>query len=184
MRNVNSENNTSDDSSDDCINKLNKNYKQISKSDNECPENLLMTGDVISFENICRDTCGPDEVDDLSPSQKQYLDIVLLSEIEIKRLQSIIWLELATIFDRNKISLDRRKPYKRRRKEEGNLFGVSLSALIRRDQQITGTDSNLVPLFLENLLAEITLRGSTEEGILRIAGNRQKVMFIILYKHK
>ncbi|KPU79129.1 uncharacterized protein Dana_GF27081, isoform B [Drosophila ananassae] len=174
LRNVNSENNTSDDSSDDCINKLNKNYKQISKSDNECPENLLMTGDVISFENICRDTCGPDEVEDLSPSQKQYLDIVLLSEIEIKRLQSIIWLELATIFDRNKISLDRRKPYKRRRKEEGNLFGVSLSALIRRDQQITGTDSNLVPLFLENLLAEITLRGSTEEGILRIAGNRQK----------
>ncbi|XP_043067493.1 rho GTPase-activating protein conundrum isoform X2 [Drosophila bipectinata] len=174
---IHSENNTSGDSSDDCIDKLNENYKQLSKSDNECPGNLLMAGDVISFENICRDTFGPDEVDildDFNPSQKQYIDIVLLSEIDIKRLQSIIWLELATIFDRNKISLDRRKPYKRRRKEEGNLFGVSLSALIRRDQQITGTDSNLVPLFLENLLAEITLRGSTEEGILRIAGNKQK----------
>ncbi|KAH8323645.1 hypothetical protein KR074_002306 [Drosophila pseudoananassae] len=171
------ENNTSGDSSDDCIDKLNENYKQLSKLDNECPGNLLMAGDVISFENICRDTFGPDEVDildDFNPSQKQYIDIVLLSEIDIKRLHSVIWLELATIFDGNKISLDRRKPYKRRRKEEGNLFGVSLSALIRRDQQITGTDSNLVPLFLENLLAEITLRGSTEEGILRIAGNKQK----------
>lgn len=176
LRNLHCENNTSDDSSDDCINKLHENYKQLVKSVSEGPGNLLMTGDVISFENICRDTCDRDEEEDFNPSQKQYVDIVLLSEIEIKRLQSIIWLELATIFDRNKIPLDRRKPYKRRRKEEGNLFGVSISALIRRDQQITGIDSNLVPLFLENLLAEITLRGSTEEGILRIAGNRQKVM--------
>lgn len=105
-----------------------------------------------------------------------FSDIVLISELDLKRLQKTLWLELATIFDRNQVSLDIRKPFKRRRKEEGNLFGVSLNALVRRDQQITGTDSTLVPIFLENLLAELLRRGSREEGILRIAGHKQKVI--------
>lgn len=102
-------------------------------------------------------------------------DIDNITETELKRLQPILWLELATVFDRNHVSLDKRKPFKRRRKEEGNLFGVSLNALIRRDQQIMGKDSTLVPLFLEGLLEELTKRGAREEGILRVAGHKQKV---------
>lgn len=79
------------------------------------------------------------------------------------------------MFDKYHVTLDKRKPFKRRRKEEGNLFGVSLSALIRRDQQLTGEDSTLVPLFLQAILNELTKRGAKEEGILRIAGHKQKV---------
>ncbi|XP_017463268.1 PREDICTED: rho GTPase-activating protein 40-like, partial [Rhagoletis zephyria] len=115
-----------------------------------------------------------DVVDSCDASLEFCTDIDTINETELKRLQTVFWLELAAIFDRNHVSLDKRKPFKRRRKEEGNLFGVSLNALIRRDQQITGRDSTLVPLFLEGILEELTKRGAREEGILRVAGHKQK----------
>ncbi|XP_036678333.2 rho GTPase-activating protein conundrum isoform X1 [Drosophila suzukii] len=142
-----------------------------------------MPYDGISFESISRDTSGLDcgeTLDDHNTSLKLFTEIFLLSQIDLKRLQAVLWLELATIFDRYEVSLDKRKPFKRRRKEEGNLFGVSLNALIRRDQQVTGTDSTLVPQFLEKLLTELLHRGSREEGILRIGGHKQKTE--VLYK--
>lgn len=108
-------------------------------------------------------------------TEEYFCDIDGINENDLKRLQPILWLELATLFDKYHVTLDKRKPFKRRRKEEGNLFGVSLNALIRRDQQITGKDSTLVPLFLEFLLDELTRRGVREEGILRVAGHKQKV---------
>ncbi|XP_039495438.1 rho GTPase-activating protein conundrum isoform X3 [Drosophila santomea] len=136
-----------------------------------------MPYNILSFESICRDSSSTDSCEVLgncdTPSTV-FTDIASISENGIKRLQTILWLELATIFDRNKVSLDKRKPFKRRRKEEGNLFGVSINALIRRDQQVTGTDSSLVPLFLENLIGELLRRGSREEGLLRIGGHKQK----------
>ncbi|KAH8404552.1 hypothetical protein KR009_006497, partial [Drosophila setifemur] len=169
-------NNTSGDSSDEGMDNLQekKNKKKLSVSENQCS---LTPRDGLSFESICRDTSSTTEnemLDDCDTSIKLYSDIVVISEIDLKRLQPMFWLELATIFDRNDVSLDKRKPFKRRRKEEANLFGVSLNALIRRDQQVTGTDSTLVPLFLEKLMAELLKRGSREEGILRIAGHKQK----------
>ncbi|XP_043949725.1 rho GTPase-activating protein conundrum [Drosophila biarmipes] len=139
--------------------------------------------DGLSFESICRDTSGLDchEIPDgHNTSINLFTEIFLLSQLDLKRLQAVLWLELATIFDRYNVRLDKRKMFKRRRKEEGNLFGVSLNALIRRDQQVTGTDSTLVPQFLEKLLAELLHRGSKEEGILRIGGHKQKIE--ILYK--
>lgn len=102
-------------------------------------------------------------------------DIATLSEADLKSLQPLLWLELATLFDRHRVSLDKRKPYKRKRKEEGHVFGVSLNALIRRDQQVTGEDSSLVPLVLQGLLDELMMRGVREEGILRVPGNKQKI---------
>lgn len=59
---------------------------------------------------------------------------------------------------------------------EGNLFGVSLNALVRRDQQVTGEDSSLVPLILQGILRELVHRGAKEEGILRVPGHKQKVI--------
>ncbi|KAH8272035.1 hypothetical protein KR018_007392, partial [Drosophila ironensis] len=172
-------NNTSGDSSDECIDGSNKKKqnRDMQKLKDACTARSRKPQDALSFESICRDKFSLDEVDaceGCDTLQKPYSDIVLISETDLKRLQPIFWLELATIFDQNHVSLDKRKPFKRRRKEEGHLFGVSLNALIRRDQQVTGKDSTLVPLFLENLLAEISHRGSREEGILRIAGNKQK----------
>ncbi|KAH8354928.1 hypothetical protein KR093_001695, partial [Drosophila rubida] len=127
--------------------------------------------DGISFESMCRDNSsqdnGIDAVDNCVIIQESYSDIDTINEIDLKRLQPVFWLELATVFDRNQVSLDKRKPFKRRRKEEGSLFGVSLNALIRRDQQLSGKDSTLVPQFLEGLLEELMKRGTREEGILR-----------------
>lgn len=114
-------------------------------------------------------------MDSSDVSLEFYSDIDTINEAELKRLQPLFWLEVASIFDRNNVQFDKRKPVKRRRKEEGNLFGVSINALIRRDQQVTGKDSTLVPLFLEGLLAELTKRGAREEGILRVGGHKQKV---------
>lgn len=98
-----------------------------------------------------------------------------VSEGDFKRLQPLLWLELASLFDKNHVALDKRKPFKRKRKEEGNVFGVSLNALVRRDQQITGEDTTLVPLILQAILSELRLRGAKEEGILRVPGHKQKV---------
>lgn len=102
-------------------------------------------------------------------------DIDNVSEGDFKRLQPLLWLELASLFDKNHVALDKRKPFKRKRKEEGNVFGVSLNALVRRDQQITGEDTTLVPLILQAILSELRLRGAKEEGILRVPGHKQKV---------
>lgn len=102
-------------------------------------------------------------------------DIDDLSEADLKKLQPLLWLELASLFDKYKVTFDKRKPFKRKRKEEGNVFGVSLNALVRRDQQVTGEDSSLVPLMLQKILKQLMTRGAKEQGILRIAGHKQKV---------
>lgn len=111
-----------------------------------------------------------------NPLNEPHVDVNDINEIELKKFQQYCWLELASIFDRHQVVLDKRKPFKRKRKEEGNLFGVSLNALIRRDQQVTGEDSTMVPLIIQIILEELRRRGAKEEGILRLAGHRQKVL--------
>ncbi|XP_026482012.1 rho GTPase-activating protein conundrum-like isoform X2 [Ctenocephalides felis] len=128
----------------------------------------------LSFENMCRQQSQDNDWEPISLCSGG-LDVSLLTELELKKLQPLLWLELASLFDVHNVALDKRKPLKRKRKEEGNLFGVSLNALVRRDQQVTGEDTALVPLLIQWLLAEIRKRGVNEEGILRVAGNKQKV---------
>lgn len=110
----------------------------------------------VSFENLCRG--NGDEVDGHveheSDIKEPGCDIDSLNEADLKKLQPLLWLELASIFDRHHVAFDKRKPFKRKRKEEGNVFGVSLNALIRRDQQVTGEDSTLVPLLLQGILSK------------------------------
>ncbi|XP_033233674.1 rho GTPase-activating protein conundrum [Drosophila pseudoobscura] len=180
LRDSQSENTSSGDSSDECTLITNTSSKKIIDQvhvKSLSVQNSPLSREGLSFESICRDTSSPDgeeSLDSYDVDLKCCSDIDSISETDLKRLQPIFWLELATIFDRNQVSLDKRKPFKRRRKEEGSLFGVSLNALIRRDQQVTGKDSTLVPLFLENLLDELIRRGAREEGILRIAGHKNK----------
>lgn len=125
----------------------------------------------ISFENLCRQSNSilHESISEIG------CDIDDLSEGDYKKVQSLLWLELAALFDKHRVSFDKRKPLKRKKKEEGNLFGVSLNALVRRDQQVTGEDTSLVPLILQGLLRELTDRGIAEKGILRVAGHKQKV---------
>lgn len=129
----------------------------------------------VSFENMCRESVSSASQDCWDYVKEPSCDVATLTELELKNLQPLLWLELASLFDRHQVSLDKRKPFKRKRKEEGQVFGVSLNALIRRDQQVTGEDSSLVPLLLQGFLNELMLRGTKEEGILRVPGNKQKV---------
>lgn len=104
----------------------------------------------VSFENLCRSN------DQHEWNEQEYkepgCDIAELNENDLKKLQPLLWLELASIFDLHSVAFDKRKPFKRKRKEEGSVFGVSLNALVRRDQQVTGEDSTLVPLLLQGIL--------------------------------
>lgn len=129
----------------------------------------------ISFESMIRETEKSSDGSECETIDEVCCDINSIPEGDIKKLQPVLWLELATIFDKHHISLDKRKPFKRKRKEEGNVFGVSLNALVRRDQQVTGEDTSLVPLILQSILKELMSRGAKEEGILRVAGHKQKV---------
>ncbi|KAL7737506.1 hypothetical protein ACLKA6_007638 [Drosophila palustris] len=199
MQDSQSENNTSSgDSSDEYIpnaarisSTLSSPEKILNKMNLESPKQELRDSqssrdDGISFESMCRDNSSQDGIDTVDSScviiqefnSTSTSDIDTINETDLKRLQPIFWLELATVFDRNQVSLDKRKPFKRRRKEEGSLFGVSLNALIRRDQQLSGMDSTLVPQFLEGLLEELMKRGTREEGILRVAGQKHKTELI------
>lgn len=130
----------------------------------------------VSFESMIRETDkSVDSVDGWDIMDEPCCDINDIPEGDIKKLQPVLWLELATLFDKNSVTLDKRKPFKRKRKEEGHVFGVSLNALVRRDQQVTGEDTSLVPLIVQGILDELISRGAKEEGILRIPGNKQKV---------
>lgn len=129
----------------------------------------------VSFESMIRETEKSSDGSECETIDEVCCDIDNVSESDLKKLQPVLWLELAAIFDKHHINVDRRKPFKRKRKEEGNVFGVSLNALVRRDQQVTGEDTSLVPLILQNILHELTKRGVKEEGILRVAGHKQKV---------
>jgi len=52
-------------------------------------------------------------------------DVDNLTEADLKKLQPLLWLELASLFDKNHVSLDKRKPFKRKRKE-GNFLKFHL----------------------------------------------------------
>lgn len=134
----------------------------------------------VSFESMIRETEKSSDGSECETIDEVSCDINSVPEGDLKKLQPVLWLELATIFDKHHISLDRRKPFKRKRKEEGNVFGVSLNALIRRDQQLT-EDTSLVPLILQSILNELMNRGAKEEGILRVAGHKQKVSNWIIF---
>lgn len=132
----------------------------------------------ISFESMIRETEKSSDGSECETIDEVCSDINSIPEGDIKKLQPVLWLELATIFDKHHIALDKRKPFKKKRKEEGNVFGVSLNALVRRDQQVTGEDTSLVPLILQSILRELVSRGAKEEGILRVAGHKQKVRWL------
>lgn len=57
---------------------------------------------------------------------------------------------------------------------DGNVFGVSLSTLVMRDRRISN-DNCTVPQIFKIILGELETRCCREEGILRIAGQKQRV---------
>ncbi|XP_049773389.1 rho GTPase-activating protein conundrum [Schistocerca cancellata] len=100
--------------------------------------------------------------------------IEFLGEDDMLRLRPLLLLEVTALLDAYNITFTKRKTPKKKRKEEGNVFGVSLAALLEKDHQIIGEDCK-VPLIFQKLLAQLERRGLREEGLLRVPGLQQRV---------
>lgn len=56
----------------------------------------------------------------------------------------------------------------------GSVFGVNLSTLVMRDMQ-KPTENSMVPEIFQSILKQLNTRGVREDGILRIACQKQKL---------
>uniref|UniRef100_A0A182QFK3 Rho-GAP domain-containing protein n=1 Tax=Anopheles farauti TaxID=69004 RepID=A0A182QFK3_9DIPT len=137
---------------------------------------LLPSNEPVGFDCMLKQR-SPSAADQWQPqpNREPCVDLEELSVGEQRLLQPLLWLELESLFSKNEIQMEKRKPDNRMRKEQRRVFGVTLNALVRRDLPVTGEDTTLVPLLLQTILAELTERGLLEEGLLRKAGQKQKV---------
>ncbi|XP_072947765.1 rho GTPase-activating protein conundrum-like isoform X1 [Epargyreus clarus] len=108
------------------------------------------------------------------PEEGSSVDIESLSEPQLKKLQPLLWLELTALFDRYSLPFHKRKPPKKKRKEEGSVFGVSLETLLRKDMILWEETWSSVPSVLRALAAALRAR-TQDEGLLRVPGNKHKV---------
>lgn len=127
----------------------------------------------VSFEGFFGTTQKSSDQRELE-SDSNSLEMLHISDKESSILRPLLWLELSAIFDKHSIPCRKRMPYKRKRKENGNVFGVSLSTLVMRDRRIH-IDNSTVPQIFQMILNELEVRWCKEEGILRIAGHKQRV---------
>lgn len=102
-------------------------------------------------------------------------EMLHVSDADSSMLRPLLWLELSSIFDKHSLSFKKRVPYKKKRKENGNVFGVSLQSLVMRDRRICESDNSTVPKVFQMILEQLERRCCREEGILRIAGQKQRV---------
>ncbi|KAG7311036.1 hypothetical protein JYU34_003894 [Plutella xylostella] len=108
------------------------------------------------------------------PEAGSAVDIESVPESQLKRLAPLLLLELTTLFDRYGLPFHKRKPTKKKRKEEGNVFGVSLETLLRKDMILWEETWSSVPSIVRALAGELHTR-TRDEGLLRVAGNKQKI---------
>ncbi|CAG9855214.1 unnamed protein product [Phyllotreta striolata] len=147
-------------------NKSSKIY--ISNAENSESEGVSFEGILKENKNddkIISEKCGNDGVciDQLSDGEYQYL-------------KPLLYMEIVAIFDQYKIvkSYLKRKPSKNK---GGNVFGVNLSTLVMRDMP-RPTDNSMVPEIFQTVINELNTRCIKEDGILRIAGQKQKLEMI------
>ncbi|KAI8437997.1 hypothetical protein MSG28_010655 [Choristoneura fumiferana] len=114
------------------------------------------------------------------PEDGSSVDVESLSEPQHKRLPPLLWLELTALFDKYSLPFQKRKPPKKKRKEEGSVFGVSLETLLRKDMLLWEETWSSVPGVLRALAAALSARAA-HEGLLRLierswySGSRQVV---------
>lgn len=97
-----------------------------------------------------------------------------LSDEDLAKLRPLLFLELSSMFDSAGIPFHKGKPHKRKRREEGTIFGVSLSTLVDRDEAIANRRVQ-VPLIVQKILGQLEKRGLGEQGLLRMAAPKAKV---------
>lgn len=108
------------------------------------------------------------------PEDNSNVDIENIGEPQLKRLQPLLWLELTTLFDKYSLPFQKRKSPKKKRKEEGAVFGVSLETLVRKDMILWEETWSCVPSPFRALASALRNR-THDEGLLRVSGNKQKV---------
>lgn len=108
------------------------------------------------------------------PEEDSCVDIESVSEPQLKRLPPLLWLELTALFDRYSLPFQKRKPPKKKRKEEGSVFGVSLETLVRKDMILWEETWSCVPSIVRALAAALRARAA-HEGLLRVPGNKHKI---------
>ncbi|CAG4989028.1 unnamed protein product [Colias eurytheme] len=128
----------------------------------------------LSFEhkfNLDRQMLDHDEE---WPEPNSNVDIESLNESQLKKLQQLLWLELTTLFDKYSLPFHKRKAPKKKRKEEGSVFGVSLETLLRKDMLVWEETWSSVPAVVRALSAALRER-TRDEGLLRVPGNKHKI---------
>ncbi|KAG5893636.1 hypothetical protein JTB14_015075 [Gonioctena quinquepunctata] len=158
-------------------NKLSRSHNSITVNNNNCSKIYINSSDVdsVSFEELVKqndndrlktvitekwETDEGVSIDDLSDSEYQYL-------------KPLLYVELVAIFDQYKIV----KSYLKRKASKnkgGNVFGVNLSTLVMRDMP-RPTDNSMVPEVFRTILDQLNTRCVAEDGILRVAGQKQKL---------
>lgn len=97
-----------------------------------------------------------------------------LGEADLSKLRPLLFLELTALFDSCNIRFQKRKPHKRKRREDGSIFGASLSNLVEKDHSIV-SEPRHIPLVFQKLFYHLERRALKEEGVLRVAAHKQKV---------
>ncbi|CAH0724502.1 unnamed protein product, partial [Brenthis ino] len=108
------------------------------------------------------------------PEPDSTVDIETVGEPQLKKLQPLLWLELTALFDRYSLPFHKRKPPKKKRKEEGAVFGVALETLLRKDMILWEETWSSVPSILRALSSALRSR-TKDEGLLRVPGNKHKI---------
>ncbi|XP_063357803.1 rho GTPase-activating protein conundrum isoform X1 [Cydia amplana] len=108
------------------------------------------------------------------PEDGSVVDVESIGEPQLKRLPQLLLLELTALFDKYSLPFQKRKPSKKKRKEEGSVFGVSLETLLRKDMLLWEETWSSVPGVLRALAGTLAKR-ATDEGLLRVAGNKHKI---------
>ncbi|ODM98634.1 Rho GTPase-activating protein 18 [Orchesella cincta] len=104
-----------------------------------------------------------------------------LSEEDAKGIRPILLMELTAQCDYSQIQVRKRKVQKNLKKNLSGedtssiLFGIPLEVLLLKDRQVTGDNSLEVPIIFEKLVSHLWKRSLSEQGLLRMAGQRAKI---------
>uniref|UniRef100_T1JKW0 Rho-GAP domain-containing protein n=1 Tax=Strigamia maritima TaxID=126957 RepID=T1JKW0_STRMM len=99
-----------------------------------------------------------------------------LSAEDMKKIRSLVLIELSALFDQYNIHYSRRKGAKKKKKDAENcVFSVPLTTLLEQDKRIQIECK--IPLIVRKILNHLE-SGLTEEGILRVPGVVAKVQHL------
>ncbi|VVD02471.1 unnamed protein product [Leptidea sinapis] len=138
-------------------------------------KSAVATPQPLSFEhkfNLDRQMLNNDED---WPEADSTVDIESVGESQLKKLTPLLWLQLTALFDKYSLPFHKRKSPKKKRKEEGAVFGVALETLLRKDMILWEETWSSVPAILRTISSSLRTK-TMDEGLLRVPGNKHKLI--------